>query len=433
VNSQAEPLNQTLSDRHPNLLSMLSDKAKGMYFPYAGILGQGAEAKGKKYNATLGIACENDLSPMRLNVLDELLNLSPAEAYPYAPSFGNPELRNVWKKMIASKNPSLGSQTMSTPVVTQALTHGLALAGMMFLNPGESILVPDPFWDNYTLLFENSLGAKVENFPCFKEGRFNQERLASELASRKGQKVVILLNFPNNPTGYTPQESEMDAIAQTLIQAAQAGTKCVVIIDDAYFGLVYENGVAQESIFAKIANAHENLLAVKIDGATKEDYVWGFRVGFITYAIKNGDEAIYKILADKTAGFIRSTISNCSQLSQSLLLKAYTSPKYQTQKQEKYDILKSRYDVIKTELKNHPEYSEVFEPLPYNSGYFMCIQPKPGISAEKTRRLLLDKYDTGLIALQGLLRVAFSSVPASAIPTILANIYAACKEVKAGA
>ena len=412
---------------------MLSDKAKGMYFPYAGILGQGAEAKGKKINATLGIACEDDKSPMRLGVLDELLKVSPAEAYPYAPSFGHPELRSVWKKMIASKNPSLGSQSMSLPVVTQALTHGLTLAGMMFLNPGESILIPDPFWDNYTLMFEESLGAKVHNFPCFTNGKFNQAGLNQALAERRGQKIVLLLNFPNNPTGYTPMASEMDAIAQSLIKAAQEGSKVVAIIDDAYFGLVYEKGVATESIFTQLANAHENLLAVKIDGATKEDYVWGFRVGFMTYAIKGADEAIYKVLVDKTAGFIRSTISNCSQLSQSLLLKAYTSPQYGLQKQQKFDLLKSRYMAIKTAFSAHPEYANVFEALPYNSGYFMCVQPKHGVCAEKVRKLLLEKYDTGLIALQGLLRVAFSSVPAEVVPVIFANIYAACNEVKTNA
>ena len=433
VNSQAEQLNQILSQANPVLLDVLSEKAKGMYFPYAGILGQGAQAKGKTFNATVGIACEDDGSPMRLGVLDELLNLSAAESFPYAPSPGNPQLRATWKEMIAAKNPSLGAQHMSSPVVTQALTHGLALAGSMFLDPDEEILIPDPFWDNYGLLFEESLGAKVASFPCFEGQNFNLDGLKSELEDRKGKKIVLLLNFPNNPTGYTPKTSEMQGIADALKASAEQGTKLVVLIDDAYFGLVYEEGVAKESIFPAIANAHENILAVKIDGATKEDYVWGFRVGFITFANKKGCESSYKAMADKAAGFIRSNISNCSQLSQSLMLKAYTSDEYKAQKQEKYETLKRRYEIIKEELNVHAEYAEVFTPLPYNSGYFMCVQPAEGIDAEKVRQLLLEKYDTGLIALQGLLRVAFSSAPASSIAKILNNVYLACKEVNAGA
>ena len=78
VNSQAEQLNQILSQANPMLLDVLSEKSKGMYFPYAGILGQGAQAKGKAFNATVGIACEDDGSPMRLGVLDDVINLSPA-------------------------------------------------------------------------------------------------------------------------------------------------------------------------------------------------------------------------------------------------------------------------------------------------------------------------------------------------------------------
>jgi aspartate/methionine/tyrosine aminotransferase len=433
VNIQAEELNRCLGEANPLFYEVLSEKAKAMYFPYAGILGQGAQAKGKAYNATVGIACEDDGSPMRLGVLDGLVSLSPAETFPYAPSPGNPKLRATWKEMMVSKNPSLEGKTMSSPVVTQALTHGLALAGSMFLNPGEEILIPDPFWDNYGLLFEESLGAKVSSFPCFSGWDFNIQGLKDALEARKGKKVVLLLNFPNNPTGYTPKTEEMSAIADALAAAADQGTQLVVLIDDAYFGLVYEDGVAKESIFAPLANRHENILAVKIDGATKEDYVWGFRVGFITYANKKGCEASYKALADKTGGFIRSNISNCSQLGQSLMLKAYTDPGYAAQKQEKYETLKRRYEIIKEELLKHPEYAEVFEPLPYNSGYFMCVKPSEGIDAEAVRQLLLEKYDTGLIALQGLLRVAFSSAPASAIAQILSNVYEACKEVKASA
>lgn len=401
-----------------------------MYFPYAGILGQSGQAKGLKYNATIGIATEDDKSPMRLRALDELHNLSPAEVFPYAPSFGGPALRKRWSEMIVEKNPSLEGVALSVPVVTQALTHGLTLAGEMFLNPGDEILIPDPYWDNYNLLFENALGAKIAGFDCFVDGAFNLKGLADVLEARQGKKVVLLLNFPNNPTGYTPLEQEMSSIVEILVAATQKGTKIVTLIDDAYFGLVYEPGVATTSIFAPLAQAQENIMAVKIDGATKEDYVWGFRVGFITYGNPSCDEAAYKVLADKTGGLIRGTISNSSMLSQSMLLKAYTSDTYAEDKKAKYDILKGRYAVLKAELEAHPEYADSFTPLPYNSGYFMCIQPTAGIDAEAVRLLLIEKYETGLIALQGLLRIAFSSAPADSIPQILANVHAACQEVK---
>ena len=73
--------------------------------------------------------------------------------------------------------------------------------------------------------------------------------------------------------------------------AAQRGLKLVVLVDDAYFGLVYEAGVMRESLFALLCGLHPNLLAVKLDGPTKEDYVWGFRVGFLTYGIGHATPA----------------------------------------------------------------------------------------------------------------------------------------------
>jgi len=430
VNTQAEDLNQVLDKAHPVLKEFLSQRALAMYFPYKGILGQGAQAKGVKYNATLGIACEDDLSPMRLRSLDELHNLDPKDAYSYAPSFGLPDLRKTWKEMIYKKNPGLAGKNFGTPVVSQALTHGITLSAMMFLDPGDEVLVPEPYWDNYNLLFEECLGAQVTTFPCFEGNAFNLKALQSVMEARKGQRINLLLNFPNNPTGYTPTIGEMAAIVDILERSAKAGSKLVVLIDDAYFGLVYEDGVATESIFSRLVDLHPNLMAVKIDGATKEDYVWGFRIGFITFGHPLATEDAYKALNDKLGGFIRGTVSNCSMLSQSMLLKAYTNKNYDQQKSEKFLILKKRFETLKHELTVHPEYQDSFSPLPYNSGYFMCIQPVKGVDAEKVRRLLIEKYDTGLIALSGLLRIAFSSVPAKSIPTILANIHLAIKEVK---
>jgi hypothetical protein len=39
-----------------------------------------------------------------------------------------------------------------------------------------------------------------------------------------------------------------------------------------------------------LCDAHPNILAVKLDGPTKEDYVWGFRVGFLTFGIRDATQ-----------------------------------------------------------------------------------------------------------------------------------------------
>ena len=145
---------------------------------------------------------------------------------------------------------------------------------------------------------------------------------------------------------------------------------------------VYENGIAEESIFSPLSQLHENVLAVKVDGATKEDYVWGFRVGFITYGIKGGDAELYSALEAKTAGAIRGNISNAANISQSLLLEAFSSEDYSAQKEAKYYIMQKRYDAVKEALTEE-KYTEYFEALPFNSGYFMCVKLAEGLVGEE--------------------------------------------------
>lgn len=427
LNPQAEELNNHLKENNSAVFAMLSQKGQQIFFPKKGILSQSAEAKDKQYNATIGIATEEDYSPMRLKSIDGLINLPPEDSFPYAPSYGVPALRDTWKEMIYKKNPSLKAETTS-PVVTNGLTHGLSIIGHLFLDPEDKVILTDKFWGNYKLIFTHNYGAELETFDTFKDNKFNIEGLREKLLDTPVGKKVLLLNFPNNPTGYTPTNEEAQEITALLKQAAEAGNNLVVVLDDAYFGLVYKEGTFTESLFSYIANLHSNILAVKVDGITKEDYAWGFRVSFITYSYPGMSPEAAKALEDKTAGAVRANISNASKLSQSLALQGFKSPTYSQEKQEKYQILKSRFEEVQKVLSEE-KYSEYFYPLPHNSGYFMCIGLKHNIDSEELRNHLLDKYSTGTIAINGLIRVAYSSLKNSDIAPIFENIYKACQDL----
>lgn len=427
MNQLTKELNDVLLAKCPKVYEMLSEKGKAIYFPKTGILGQSAEAKNTKINATIGAAIEDDGSPMRLASIDSKIDMDPSMSFPYAPSYGRPDLRARWKQMIFEKNEKLKGHEISLPVVTNALTHGISMVGYLFADPGQEIIVSNYFWDNYDLIFKNGYDAPLKEFNLFKNGGFDVESMKSALLT-DGEKKVIILNFPNNPSGYTPTFDEMKAITAALKEVADKGKKIVVVIDDAYFGLVFEEGIEPQSIFAYIADLHENILAVKVDGPTKEDYVWGFRVGFISYNYKGADASVYSALESKTAGAVRGNISNASNLSQSLLLSAFDAPTYAKEKQEKFDIMKARYNACKEVLKDS-KYSEYFSPLPYNSGYFMCVIPKNGINCEELRALLIKKYGIGVINLNNVIRIAFAAVAAKDIKPLFEGLHEACKEL----
>ena len=424
----AVALNTELKAAKSPLYDMLSKRGKRIYFPSKGILGQSAEAKGCAINATIGTAFEEDKSPLCLECVESTINL-PSTAFLYAGSYGFPAIREQWRQMLYKKNPSLKNVPFSQPVVTHALTHGLSVAGFLFLDEGSTVILPDLYWDNYELIFSESYGAKLATYPMFKKGAFNADGLGKMLLT-PGKKKILLLNFPNNPTGYTATEKDSTAIVSAIRKAARAGKEVVILLDDAYFGLVYEPGVSRESLFPRLAALPRNVLAVKLDGATKEDYVWGLRVGFITFGEKGATPAQYKALESKAAGTVRASISNASNIGQQILLKAYNDTAYGAQKTAKFGILKRRYDRIKAILDSHPEYEKSFVRMPTNSGYFMCIRPRD-VDPETLRAHLLKTRGTGVIVLSGLIRIAFSAVPLDKLETLFANIHAAIQELQA--
>ena len=423
MNTLAKQLNKTLGAA----AAFLSPRGRRMYFPYGGILGQGAEAKKCAINATIGMAFEEDGSPLVMDVYASRVNL-PKKAFLYAGSFGDLELRNAWKTLQAVKNPSLKGVTYSTPVVTNALTHGLRIAAELFAGRGDTVVSPDLYWDNYPLVFTEACEAKFETFNTFKRGAFDAAAMEAAL-KRPGAKKILILNFPNNPTGYTATLADARKIVAAVKSAAKAGKKIVVLLDDAYFGLVYEKGVHGESLFAEFADLHENVLAVKLDGTTKEDYVWGLRVGFISFAFKGATAEQLKALEAKAAGNVRSAISNVTAVGQALAKAALADKAYARQRRRKCAVLRRRYETIRRIFKKHPEYASTFEPMPFNSGYFMCVKPK-GVDAETVRRRLIEKYSTGTIVLSGLIRLAFSTTSCEKLPALFANVAAAVADVQ---
>ena len=424
MNELAIKLNETLGPA----AEFLSPAGKRMYFPYGGILGQGAEAKTCGINATIGMAFEEDGSPLVMDCFKKSLVLDK-KAFLYAGSFGLPKLRELWREMEFKKNPSLKGKTFSNPVVTNALTHGIRICAELFAGADDTLVTPDLFWDNYELVCQEAVGCQVAHFNTFKKGAFDTEAMKKALLA-EGEKKILILNFPNNPTGYTATLEDAKKIVATVKAVAAKGKRIVVVCDDAYFGLVYEKGVHGESLFAEFADLHKNVLAVKLDGTTKEDYVWGLRVGFISFAFKGATAEQLKALEAKAAGNVRSGISNVSSIGQHMAIAAFADPKYAAQKKEKYVVLKKRYQEIRKILKKHPEYAEFFEVMPFNSGYFMCVKPL-GVDAEAVRKHLIAKYSTGTIMLSGLIRLAFSTIPTAKLATLFQNVADAVRDLRA--
>jgi aspartate/methionine/tyrosine aminotransferase len=433
VNPLATALNRQLEEDNPVVLKMLSELGRQLYFP-KGILSQSAEARQKahRFNATIGIATEHD-EPMCLDCIQKKLSaFAPKDLYSYAPPAGKPELRRLWREKMVRQNPSLRGKKFSEPIVTNALTHGLAIAADLFVDAGDHVVLSDMMWGNYHLTFGVRRGGQLHTYATFDEnGGYNIAALRRALrktADEKG-KAIVLLNFPNNPSGYTPSVEEGMRIVEVLRAEAEAGCRMVVITDDAYFGLFYEDCL-QESLFGHLANLHPRILAVKVDGATKEEFAWGFRTGFITFADGSdlADSRVMKVLETKTLGIIRGTVSNCPHPSQTFIVEALRSPDYERQKRQKFEIMKGR--ALKTkQVLEQGGFEDAWEYYPFNSGYFMCLKLKT-VDAEQLRVYLLDRYGIGTIAINATdLRIAFSCLEEQDIPELFQLIHQAVHDL----
>ena len=430
LNPLAIELNERIRSANTVVFDLLSSLGKRIFLP-KGILSQSSEAaqRADRFNATRAIALENGVA-MHLSSSHQFVReIAPDLVYGYAPALGQMDLRLRWKAKLEAENPSLEGKAFSLPIVTCGLTQGFSLIGDLFVDPGDTIIMPDKIWGNYRLIFQTKCGAEIQTYPFYNaEGQFNTAGFGSTIrkASQTTGKLIVLLNFPHNPTGYAITTAEAEQMTQAIAKVATSKCRVLVLVDDAYVGLWYDDNVLRESIFGWLVDFHPNVLPIKIDGATKEEYAWGLRVGFLTCGL---DREAMLGLEGKITGLIRANTSGTSQLSQTLVLRAMNSPQYGVEKREKYEILKSRALKVKA-IAADSRYADVWEVYPFNAGYFMCLRLRSA-NAEAVRQRLLDEYGIGVIALGDTdLRIAFSCIEAAGIEAVFHAIAQAAISVK---
>ncbi|MEN9786737.1 MAG: hypothetical protein RLZZ299_2001 [Pseudomonadota bacterium] len=403
-------LNERLSAAHPGAWTMLSDLGRRAFLPL-GIPQQAAQARHVDRRATIGEITDGGGEPLTIPSLSRhFATLDPRQALLYPPQYGFSELRSAWRDQIAEPGTPV-----SMPVVTSGITHALSICAELFTGPKVPLVVGVPYWDNYELIFSLKTGCPIVTYPFFGEdGRFNVSALVAAVRTVNGP-ACILLNFPSNPTGYSPYPDEVDALATAL---ADLPHPVAVVCDDAYNGLYFEPDSYGRSLYGALARAIDPARGVvcKVDGATKELVFFGGRVGFVTFSAE-GPAA--DALEEKAATLIRAAISTVSAPSQAAVLDALRSPTLAQERAAVHDVLASRYAVLRAALDAHG-----LEAWPYNSGCFALLKLPRHLECEATRQRLIREHSVGVIAVPQVnaLRVAFCSIEAEDIPDLVARI-----------
>ncbi len=431
-----EAVNAPLEREAPALFSALSPLGRRAYFP-PDIPFQAGEARGKGLNATVGQITDGRGGAVALPGLAAALSgLSPADrnaALLYSPVEGMAEVRRRWRDWQRRGVPAAVPSTL--PVVTDGLTHALSLIADLFGGSGRTVAVPQPFWGNYRQTFAVRTGARMATAAAYVDGRFNPRAISQALADLPaGEPAVAFLNLPSNPGGYSPTVPERRELRADLV--AEAGRRpLVVICDDAYAGLVYEADVPRASMFWELVGAHPDLVPVKVDGGTKEFSFFGGRVGFVTFGLPEDSEGA-RSLESKLKCLVRATVGSPVAASQVILLQALRQEGIEREVEVVRALLEERYRALSGALaKTDPE---LFTPLPFNSGCFALVELAPrltqaGITADRVRRHLLLRHDTGLISIEPrYLRIAHCSVDAAALPELVSRLAEGVAELAAG-
>ncbi|MFW9818647.1 MAG: aminotransferase class I/II-fold pyridoxal phosphate-dependent enzyme [Candidatus Thorarchaeota archaeon] len=392
---------------------------------------------------------KNDWLPCYLKEIADYSRLPVKEIIPYTSIGGLFETREVWKDWIIRKSLYSNSEAallsrlkkyITTPLITGGITNGIFQACSLFLNPRDSIIVPNKRWGNYDNIVNKFIGATCKSFEFFKENKINIEgiRGAIDKVAQYQEKIVLLLNFPNNPTGYVPTKEEGSNIVDLLKESQLVHNKpIIVLIDDAYEPYMFRENVLKRSIFYDLHQLDENVIPIKLDGITKELLIYGGRVGFITLSLKpswtENDEELQILKSEvhnKLEGFIRATISNCNSFYQVVVHKLFQEKGMEQiikSRNEVQNLLNKRYDCINSELKKIENASISTDP---NSGGFFVVLnlDKNKIKAREFADHLLKQYKVGVIPIEKLnenvngIRIAYCSIDLTEIPELIKRI-----------
>lgn len=436
----AEEANESLRRESPALWSALSDLGRRIAFP-RDIPFQAGQARGKRFNATIGQITDGAGAPLPhapiAAGLSGLGETARRRALLYSPVEGIPEVRSAWRTW--QRREVDAGVVSSLPIATVGLTHGLSLVADLFGGPGPAgtgrpVVAPKPYWGNYRPTFAVRTGARMIEPEIYEDGRWTPEAIGAAIDAAgeqagAGEAIVVIVNLPSNPGGYSPPPAERDRLLATLRSAAEA-RPLVVVCDDAYAGLVYEPGVPTRSIFWDLATGASdcpNLVPVKVDGATKELGFFGGRVGFLTFALPAEGEAA-KAMESKVKCLTRAALGSPVAVSQVLIAEDLESGRAGEEFESVRSELASRWTAL-TEALGSLDPDRV-RPLPSNAGCFSLLELADDLDADEIRRRLLDDHDTGVVSVgKRYLRIAFCSVARDDLPELVRRIDAAVRSV----
>lgn len=246
---------------------MPSISAKGRKMPESPIrklvpYAEAAKKRGiKVYHLNIG---QPDIKTPEV-ALDAIRNYSE-KVVQYSHSAGNLSYREKLTKYYKSKNIDIQADEI---IVTVGASEAILFAIQSIMDPGDEIIIPEPFYANYNGFAINS-GVTVCPIKSDIEGSFALPPISEfEKAVNAKTKAIMVCN-PNNPTGYLYSQEELNTL-----KAIALKHDLYLIADEVYREFVYDGNTHHSVMNLEGLEQH----SILIDSVSKRYSACGFRIG----------------------------------------------------------------------------------------------------------------------------------------------------------
>lgn len=195
----------------------------------------------------------------------------------YTPTAGILELREAISEKLKRDNNieyDPADEIIVTPGAKQALYEAITAT----IDPGDEVLIPDPWWVSYVPMVQLAEGKPVF-VPTFEENEFrlNPEDIKDKISSKT---KALIINSPNNPTGAVLDKRDLKAISEICIDH-----NILVISDEIYEHIIYD------AKHYSIASFEMKDQTITVNGFSKAYSMTGWRLGYAA-----GPKEIIKVM-----------------------------------------------------------------------------------------------------------------------------------------
>lgn len=171
------------------------------------------------------------------SVIAEAVRALESGANQYAPGIGVPSLRQAIARH-QQRHYGLEVDPDTEVVVTTGCTEGIAGAMLGLVDPGDEVVVLEPYYDSYLAMIQMAGGVRRPVTLRAPDFRLDVDALRAAVTPRTR---LILLNTPHNPTGTVLTRDELRAVADVAIEH-----DLVVVTDEVYEHLVFDDALSTE-------------------------------------------------------------------------------------------------------------------------------------------------------------------------------------------